>query len=133
MRTKLTAVAALAAAAVTLAAVAAAGPVAAKQRVAIQVKNGNGDVRPDPTDAGAIKPDTGTVNFCCWTQRSITRDGQAIDINNPQMTLTGKRGTLVARNQIGWSTSQTDGRSSPAPGKSSAAQATMPDSPEADA
>ncbi len=30
------------------------------------------------------------------------RDGQAIDINNPQMTLTGKRGTLVARNQIGW-------------------------------
>ena len=30
------------------------------------------------------------------------RDGQAIDINDPQMTLTGKRGTLVARNQIGW-------------------------------
>ena len=28
------------------------------------------------------------------------RDGQAIDINDPQMTLTGKRGTLVARNRI---------------------------------
>ena len=39
MSTKLTAVAALAAAAVTLTAVAAAGPVAAKQRVAIQVKS----------------------------------------------------------------------------------------------
>ena len=30
------------------------------------------------------------------------RDGQAIDINDPQWTLTGKRGTLVARNQIGF-------------------------------
>jgi hypothetical protein len=30
------------------------------------------------------------------------RHGQAIEINNPQMTLTGKQGTLVARNQIGW-------------------------------
>ena len=30
------------------------------------------------------------------------RDGQAVDLNNPQMTLTGKRGTLVARNEIGY-------------------------------
>jgi hypothetical protein len=30
------------------------------------------------------------------------RDGQAIDIENPQMTLTGKRGTLVVRNRIEW-------------------------------
>ncbi len=29
------------------------------------------------------------------------RDGQAIDINDPQMTLTWKRGTLVVRNRIG--------------------------------
>ena len=40
MSRKLTAVAALAVAAVTLAAVAAAGPVAAKQRVSIQVTGG---------------------------------------------------------------------------------------------
>ena len=52
MRRKLTAVAALAAMAVTLAAVAAAGPVAAKQRVAIQDERGR-VVRPDPTDAGS--------------------------------------------------------------------------------
>ena len=38
MRRKLTALAAFAATAVTLAAVAAAGPVAAKQRIAIQLK-----------------------------------------------------------------------------------------------
>ena len=87
--------------AVTLAAVAAAGPVAAKQRVSIQVKSGVSFVL-TPLTPGAIKPDTGTASFCCWTQRSITRDGQAIEINDPQMTLTGKRGTLVARNQIGW-------------------------------
>ena len=55
-----------------------------------------------PMTAGAIKPDTGTSSFCCWTQRFTTRDGQTIEINNPQMTLTGKRGTLVVRNQIGW-------------------------------
>ena len=30
------------------------------------------------------------------------RDGQAIDINDPQMTLTGKLGTIVGRNQIGF-------------------------------
>ena len=51
MRRKLTALAVLAGTAVTLAAVAAAGPVAAKQRVSIQV-NGSGSaiVCPDSTD-----------------------------------------------------------------------------------
>ena len=53
-----------------------------------------------PLTPGDIKPDTGTASFCCWTDAHIMRDGQAIDINNPQMTLTGKHGTLVARNQI---------------------------------
>jgi hypothetical protein len=103
MSRKLTAVAALAATAATLAAVAGAAPVAAKQRVSIQVTGGA-----DETFAltaltkGAVKSDTGVATFCCWTERPITRDGQLIVINNPQMTLTGKRGTLVTRNQVGW-------------------------------
>jgi len=104
MRTKLTAVpalAALAAIAATLAAVAAAGPVAAKQRVEIQIKEGAPFVL-TPLTAGAIKPDTGSATFCCWTLRSIMRDGQAIDINNPRWTLTGRLGTIEGRNQIGW-------------------------------
>jgi hypothetical protein len=101
MRTKLTVVAVLAAAVATLAAVAAAGPVAAKQRIQIQ-ENGNGSFVLTPLTSGAIKPDTGTASFCCWAERHIMRDGQAIDINNPQMPLTGKHGTLVARNQIGF-------------------------------
>ena len=55
-----------------------------------------------PLTPGAIKPDTGTATFCCWTERSIMRDGQAIDINDPRWTLTGKLGTIVGRNQIGF-------------------------------
>jgi hypothetical protein len=104
MRTKLTAIAALAtlaALAVTLTAVASAGSAKAKQRVAIQDK-GDGSFDLAPLGSGAVKPDTGTVTFCCWTQRTIMRHGESIDINNPRMTLTGKQGTLVARNRIGW-------------------------------
>ena len=101
MRTKLTVVAALAAAAATLAAVAAAGPVVAKQRVAIQ-ENANGSFVLTPLTPGAIKRDTGTASFCCWTERHIMRDGQAIDINDPRWTFTGKLGTIEGRNQIGF-------------------------------
>ena len=85
-----------------LTAVASAGSAVAKQRVSIQVKSGKLGFVLTPITPGAIKPDTGTSSFCCWTQRFTTRDGQTVEINNPQMTLTGKRGTLVARNQIGW-------------------------------
>jgi hypothetical protein len=99
MGRKLTAVTALAAMAVTLAAVAAAEPVATKQRVAIQ-EQGQASFVLTPLTTGAIKRDTGTASFCCWTERHIVRDGQAIDINDPEMTLTLKRGTLVVRNRI---------------------------------
>jgi hypothetical protein len=101
MGRKLTAIVALAAMAVTLAAVAAAEPVAAKQRVMIQEK-GQASFVLTPLTPGAIKRDTGTASFCCWTQRHITRDGQDIDIDDPEMTLTLKRGTLVVSNQIGF-------------------------------
>ena len=101
MRTKLTALAALAALAVTLTAVASGGSAKARQRVAVQVTSGTGFVL-TPLTSGAIKPDTGTAAFCCWTQRTIMRHGESIDINNPRMTLVGKLGTLVARNRIGW-------------------------------
>ena len=100
MNRKLTAVAALAATAVTLATVAAAAPVAAKQRVAIQIKGASFVLT--PLTSGAVKRDTGAVAFCCWSSRHVVRDGQAIDINTPQMTLTDKHGTLVARNRIEW-------------------------------
>jgi hypothetical protein len=100
MRRKLTAVAALAATAVTLTAVAAAGPVAAKQQVVIQW-TAKGFVL-TPKTAGALKSDAGTASFCCWSQRFVVRDGLQVEVNDPEMTLVGKRGTLVARNRIEW-------------------------------
>ena len=86
-----------------------------------------------PLTSGAIKPDAGLASFCCWTERHIVRNGQAVEINNPKMTLTGKRGTLVARNKIGYVDLPDGGTCSPAPGRSSAAQAPMRDSSAADA
>jgi hypothetical protein len=88
----------LAAAAVT--AVADAGPVAAKQRVVIQHKGAPFVLT--PLTSGSIQQDTGTLTACCWSERHVMRDGQAIDINDPELTFTGKRGTLVARNVIGF-------------------------------
>jgi len=101
MSKRLTAVAILAATGAMLATVAAAAPVAGKQRVSIEIST-VGTFTLTTLTPGAVKSDTGKATFCCWTQRYITRDGQSIEINNPQMTLTGKRGTIVARNQIGW-------------------------------
>ena len=100
MRRKLTAVAALAATAVTLTAVAAASPVAAKQRVVIQW-TAKGFVL-IPQTAGALKSDSGTASFCCWSQRFSTRDGLKIETTDPELTLAGKRGSLVIRNRMEW-------------------------------
>jgi hypothetical protein len=102
MRKKLVAIAVLAAGTVSLASIAAAGSVAAKQRVAIQVTGANQSFVLRPLTSGVVKRDTGIASFCCWSTRHVMRDGQAIDVNDPQMTLTGKRGTLVLRNRIEW-------------------------------
>jgi hypothetical protein len=99
MPTKFTALVCLIAAA-AIATSADAGSTLAKQRVAVQ-HIGTSFVL-TPLTPGAVKPDTGPSSFCCWTERPTTRDGEAIEINDPQMTLTGKRGTLVARNGIGY-------------------------------
>jgi len=102
MRRKLTAIAVLAvlvATAATLAAVAAAGPLAAKQRVQLQLKLAGSFVLA-PMTPGALERDTGIASSCCWSRHSITRDGLTNEIDDPQVTLRGKRGTLVLRNRI---------------------------------
>jgi hypothetical protein len=90
--------AAVAAAAVT--ATAGADHAVTKQRIAIAHNGGSFVVT--PLTPGSVKRDTGIASFCCWSDRHTIRDGQAIEINDPEMTLTGKLGTLVARNRIGW-------------------------------
>ena len=100
MGRKVTAIAALAATAFTLAAVAAAGPVAARQRVEIQW-TAKGFVL-TPLTTGALKSDAGAASFCCWSQRFSMRDGLKVETSDPELTLVGKRGTLVVRNRIEW-------------------------------
>jgi hypothetical protein len=105
MTRKLTALAALAAAAVTLADVAAAGPVAAKQRIAIQgtrTAAGSDAGVLTPVTSGALGRDSVTLTGCCWSERTVMRDGQSIDINDPLLTFTGKQGSLVIRSRVEW-------------------------------
>lgn len=105
MSTKLAPLAlALAAAAITLTAVAAAGPVAAKQRIAIQGTTAAGRDAGVliPLTSGALGRDSGTLTGCCWSERTVIRDGQSIDINDPLLTFTLKQGSLVTRSRVEW-------------------------------
>ena len=112
MKTRLAILAAVAAA-VTLTAIAAAGPDAAKQRVAIDMK-----LWPQktfvliPLQAGPLKRDTGTLshNFLSITPRDVMRDGQKVTIYDGGVaTLTGKRGTLTTRERTEWVDLERDG------------------------
>ena len=91
--------------AVTLTSVAAAGPAAAKQRVAIETKIlPEGTFVLTPLRAGVLKRDSGTVtgNWRSITGRDVTRNGQRVTIYNGLWTFTGKRGTLRIRERNEW-------------------------------
>jgi hypothetical protein len=90
-------------AAIILTSAAAAGPEAAKQRVAINMK-----IYPQktfvlsPLGAGRLKVDSGTISSN-WTSipgRDVMRDGQKVTIYDGAVTtFTGKRGTLTIRDR----------------------------------
>ena len=112
MKARLVTLVALAAA-VTLTAVAAAGPTAAKQRVAIDMK-----LWPQktfvltPLQAGPLKRDTGTISHTLLSisGHDVMRDGQKVTIyNGGRITLTGKRGTLTIRDRNEWVDLERDG------------------------
>lgn len=96
------------AAAVTLTSTAAAGPDAAKQRVAIMTKGAANASGPAtfvlaPLQAGALKRDSGStrVEGSLPPERVVMRDGQRVAIYDPIVEkLEGKRGTLVLRSRI---------------------------------
>jgi hypothetical protein len=96
--------AALAATTGSVSAVAAAGPATVKQRVAIEVERGSSPepFTLTPLSSGTVAADHGLAAFCCWTNRHVVRAGETLDLNDPQMTLTGKQGTIVIRNRIVW-------------------------------
>jgi hypothetical protein len=89
--------------AVTLTSVAAAGPDAAKQRVAITMKNlPDGEFVLTPLQAGALKRDSGTTSVVLKGPDVVMRDGQTIELWRGTWTLKGKRGTFTIREQISW-------------------------------
>jgi hypothetical protein len=112
MKARVVALVALAVA-VALASVAAAGPAAAKQRVAIDLR-----LYPQktfvftPLQAGPLKTDSGTIShtFLSITPRDVMRDGQKVTIfDGGVATLTGKRGTLTIRDRNEWVHLERDG------------------------
>jgi len=92
--------------AVTLTSVAAAGPGAAKQRVAINMKIlPQGTFVLTPLQTGAVKRDSGMVsgNWRSIPGRDVMRDGQNVTIFNGGLwTLTGKQGALTIRERSEW-------------------------------
>jgi hypothetical protein len=112
MKARVVALVALAAA-VTLASVAAAGPAAAKQRVAIDLK-----LWPQktfvltPLQAGPLKRDSGTISHTLLTitPHDVMRDGQKVTIfDGGVVTLTGRLGTLTIRDRNEWVHLERDG------------------------
>jgi len=94
------------AAAGTLTSAAAAGPDAAKQRVAL-VSHGVG-ANPNaakfaltPLQAGTLKRDSGTGSAVLSDERVVMREGQRVAIYDSAVeTFKGKLGTLVIRSRI---------------------------------
>lgn len=92
--------------AVTLTSVAAAGPDAAKQRVAITVPDGPGGKGVfAPLKDGPLERDSGLFGpppRSLTPDRTVVRDGQKVEIHSGVWTFTGKRGTLVFRERNEW-------------------------------
>ena len=128
---------------IILTSVAAAGPDAAKQRVAIDMKicrpgKSQGTFVLTPLQVGPLKADSGTIshNFLSIPGRDVVRDGQKVTIYDGGVaTLTGKRGTLTIRDRNEWvglgNDANRDGEktASPSvPGRSCAGPASTPGS-----
>ena len=89
--------------AVTLTAIAAAGPDAAKQRVAISMKGlDNGTFVLTPLQTGTLKRDTGTVSVLYGDPPSVMRQGQEVWIYHNTYTFKGKRGSFSVRERNEW-------------------------------
>ncbi len=105
MKARVVALVALAAA-ITLASVAAAGPAAAKQRVAIDMKiYPQGTFVLTPLQVGSLKGDSGKISESLTSVRGhdVMRDGQKVTIyDGGVITLTGKLGTLTIRDRNEW-------------------------------
>lgn len=79
-----------------------------QQRIAIAIQPEAGTFVLKPLSSGAVARDSGRVNFCCWTSKDSTRDGQSIEVNDPTGVFTGKHGTFTWHERITFVSSDND-------------------------
>ena len=94
-RTRVLAVVGLVALAAAAAGLATAGSATRQQRVEITFHSLAKTFDFVALTSGPIRRDSGTYSSCCWTRRFFTRDGQSIEIDDPTVTMKGKRGTFI--------------------------------------
>jgi hypothetical protein len=103
MTKKLPVFTAIAGASLLLAAAPGANSDAKRQHVTITTtKPGIDAFTLTPRKSGPIQRDSGTADYCCWSQKFMTRDGQTVEVNDPITTLRSKKGELVLRERIEW-------------------------------
>jgi hypothetical protein len=101
-------VAALTLAAVVLAGDATASSPETQQRIVIAFHPRSGTFVLTPITSGRIRTDSGTYGSCCWTRCFLSRDGQSIEVDNPTVSFTGKRGTFTWHERISYIDSNND-------------------------
>jgi hypothetical protein len=101
MYKKLITAAVIAVVAAAVAGLASAGGAATHQEIAFSYAN-NSKMTLTPVTSGSILADRGSTSWCCWSQKTVQRDGEQLDVNNPLATFVGKRGSLTWREQITW-------------------------------
>ena len=87
---------------------ASAGSAGKQQRISIAIQPSSSRFVLEPLTSGPVLRDSGTDNACCWTRRFYTRDGQSIEIDNPTVVFTGKRGTFTWHERITFINSDND-------------------------
>jgi hypothetical protein len=95
-------------AAVVLAGGAAAGSAQKQQRIEIDFHPSTSTFALTPLTSGPIGRDSGTYVPCCWTRRFVTRDGESMEIDNPTLVFTSKRGTFTWNERITYVDSNND-------------------------
>ena len=90
---------ALATAAVA-AGIATAGSTARQQRIAIVFHSQARTFVLTPLTSGPLRRDRGTYSSCCWTRRFFTRDGESMEVDDPTVTMKGRRGTFTWRERL---------------------------------
>jgi hypothetical protein len=103
MHKKLIAAAVIAVSAAALTGLATAGGATTHQQVAFSYANSNpAKTTLTPLSSGSVLVDHGSTSWCCWTQKTVTQDGEQLDVNNPLATFTGARGSITWRERITW-------------------------------